>query len=171
MSSTPGKPPASVDARWFANRLARAAIPEEFLTQSVGGGRRHRRRDLGGPARRAVTVELDGEATDTQLIGRRSSPNRRRPAQTAKVLGDRPRRPQALHRRSRRPGRAPLGHQQPPRRPYVGYELHLAVQARDVRWTNYIDKTTLGPEVPGVITTCQPGSGRHPPGPAPSSTP
>jgi hypothetical protein len=36
----------------------------------------------------------------------------------------------------------------------VGYELHLAVQTRDVRWTNYIDKTTLGPEVPGVITTC-----------------
>lgn len=38
--------------------------------------------------------------------------------------------------------------------PYVGYELHLAVQTRDVRWTNNIDKTTLGPEVPGVITTC-----------------
>ena len=38
--------------------------------------------------------------------------------------------------------------------PYVGYELHLAVQTRDVRWTNHIDKTTLGPEVPGVITTC-----------------
>ena len=38
--------------------------------------------------------------------------------------------------------------------PYVGYELHLAVQTRDVRWTNYVDKTTLGPEVPGVITTC-----------------
>jgi hypothetical protein len=38
--------------------------------------------------------------------------------------------------------------------PYVGYELHLAVQTRDVHWTNYIDRTTLGPEVPGVITTC-----------------
>ena len=35
---------------------------------------------------------------------------------------------------------------------FVGYELHLAVQARDVRWTNHIDKTTLGPEVPGVVT-------------------
>ena len=38
--------------------------------------------------------------------------------------------------------------------PYVGYELHLAVQTRDVRWTNGIDRTTLGPEVPNVITTC-----------------
>ena len=33
----------------------------------------------------------------------------------------------------------------------VGYELHLAVQARDVKWTNYIDKTTLSDEVPGVV--------------------
>jgi hypothetical protein len=36
----------------------------------------------------------------------------------------------------------------------VGYELHLAVQARDVRWTNHIDRTTLDPEVAGVVTTC-----------------
>ena len=41
-----------------------------------------------------------------------------------------------------------------PAGPYVGYELHLAVQAREVRWTNHVDRTTLGPEVPGVITTC-----------------
>ena len=40
-----------------------------------------------------------------------------------------------------------------PRTPSVG-PLHLAVQTRDVRWTNHIDRTTLGPEVPGVITTC-----------------
>jgi hypothetical protein len=39
--------------------------------------------------------------------------------------------------------------------PFVGYELHLGVQTRDVKWTNYIDKTTLGPEVAGVITTCK----------------
>ena len=41
-----------------------------------------------------------------------------------------------------------------PAGPYVGYELHLAVQARTVRWTNHLDRTTLGPEVPGVITSC-----------------
>ena len=39
-----------------------------------------------------------------------------------------------------------------PAGPYVGYELHLAVQARDVRWTNYVDKVSLSDEVPGVIT-------------------
>lgn len=37
--------------------------------------------------------------------------------------------------------------------PYIGFELHLAVQARDVRWTNFIDRATLSDEVPGVITT------------------
>jgi hypothetical protein len=29
----------------------------------------------------------------------------------------------------------------------------LAVQARDIRWTNQIDRTTCGPEVAGVVTT------------------
>lgn len=32
--------------------------------------------------------------------------------------------------------------------------MHLAVQARDVRWTNHVDRTTLQQEVPGVITAC-----------------
>src|SRR2546422_9321217 len=40
-----------------------------------------------------------------------------------------------------------------PAGPYVGFELHLAVQTRDVRWTDGIERTTLGPEVAGVITT------------------
>jgi hypothetical protein len=40
-----------------------------------------------------------------------------------------------------------------PAGPYVGYELHMAVQARDVKWTNGVDKTSLSGEVPGVITS------------------
>jgi hypothetical protein len=28
------------------------------------------------------------------------------------------------------------------------------VPARDVRWTNFVDRTTPDPEVAGVITTC-----------------
>lgn len=36
--------------------------------------------------------------------------------------------------------------------PYIGFELHLAVQTRDVKWTDHIERTTLGPEVAGVIT-------------------
>jgi hypothetical protein len=35
---------------------------------------------------------------------------------------------------------------------FVGYECHLAVQTRDVEWTNNVDKVTLSAEVPGVIT-------------------
>ena len=31
--------------------------------------------------------------------------------------------------------------------------MHLAVQTRDVRWTNGIDRTSLGPEVAGVVTS------------------
>jgi hypothetical protein len=38
--------------------------------------------------------------------------------------------------------------------PYIGYELDLAVPTRDVCWTNFIYQTTLGPDLPGVITTC-----------------
>src|SRR5207253_9175201 len=40
-----------------------------------------------------------------------------------------------------------------PAGPYVGFELHLAVQTRDVRWTDGVERTSLGPEVAGVITT------------------
>src|ERR1700682_4790717 len=39
-----------------------------------------------------------------------------------------------------------------PAGPYIGYELHLAVQARDVRWTNYVDKVSMCDEVPCVVT-------------------
>ena len=40
-----------------------------------------------------------------------------------------------------------------PSGPYVGFELHLAVQTRDVRWTDGIERTALGAEVAGVVTT------------------
>jgi hypothetical protein len=36
--------------------------------------------------------------------------------------------------------------------PYLGYELHLGVQTRDLAWTNGVDKARLGPDVPNVIT-------------------
>jgi hypothetical protein len=39
-----------------------------------------------------------------------------------------------------------------PAGPYIGYELHLGVQARDVRWTNGVDRTVVSDEVPGVVT-------------------
>jgi hypothetical protein len=40
-----------------------------------------------------------------------------------------------------------------PAGPYVGFELHLAVQTRDVRWTDGVERTSLGPEVAGVVAT------------------
>jgi hypothetical protein len=98
-------------------------------------------------------VELDGEATETQLVEETSWKREKRPARRAKALGvgvdGRKRYTADLDARA--------GHRSAtnsrPSGPYVGYELHLAVQARDVRWTNHIDRTTLDPEVPGVITT------------------
>ncbi|MHB1986911.1 MAG: hypothetical protein ACYCSF_02835 [Acidimicrobiales bacterium] len=37
--------------------------------------------------------------------------------------------------------------------PFIGYELHTVVQARDIRWTNYTDRTILEAKAPNVITT------------------
>ena len=104
----------------------------------------------------SFTVELDGEAADTQLIDkdRRRPPPVKTKVKTAKVFGIGPdgRKRYTADPDARAGHRSSDGNRNAG--PYVGYELHLAVQTRDVRWTNYIDKTTLGPEVPGVITTC-----------------
>jgi hypothetical protein len=95
------------------------------------------------------SVELDGEAADTQLMDGRV---KRRPGRRAMVFGVGP---DGRKRYTKDPD-ARAGHRSAtnsrPAGPYVGYELHLAVQTRDVRWTNHVDRTTLGPEVPGVVT-------------------
>jgi Mg-chelatase subunit ChlD len=101
-----------------------------------------------------VSVDLDGEATVTQLVEGVSRPQVKRPTRHAKVLGIGPdgRKCYTVDADARAGHRSATNSRQAG--PYVGYELHLAVQARDVRWTNNIDRTTSGPEVPGVITTC-----------------
>lgn len=139
-----------LDAKWLANRLALAAVPEEFRTSSsvaVDGTDVETWGALHGDV---TSVDLDGEAFDTQAIG--SVPRNRGLRRKARVLG------------RGRDGRkiytadpdARAGHRSAtnsrPAGPYIGYELHLAVQARDVRWTNYLDKVTLSEEVPGVVT-------------------
>jgi hypothetical protein len=145
---------AGVDAQWFANQLARAAIPKEVLTSSSVAVDGTDVETWGALHGEALTVELDGEAADTQLSAvdprrRTSGPKRR-----AKVFGVGP---DGRKRYTADPD-ARAGHRSAtnsrPAGPYVGYELHLAVQARDVRWTNHVDRTTLEPEVPGVVTTC-----------------
>lgn len=142
---------AGVDATWFANRMARAAIPSELLTShsvAVDGTDVETWGALHGDS---YVVELDGEATETQLPDGAAI---RRPSRRARVLGIGPdgRKCYTADPDARAGHRSATNSR--PAGPYVGYELHLAVQARDVRWTNNIDRTTLGPEVPGVIMTC-----------------
>jgi hypothetical protein len=64
---------ARVDAKWLANRLAVAAVPEEFRTSrsvAVDGTDVESWGALHGDP---VTVELDGEAAETHPDGRRDS--------------------------------------------------------------------------------------------------
>src|SRR5207244_12381362 len=96
-------------------------------------------------------VELDGEAAETQLM--EQAPKKRRAVRKARVLGiGADGRKQYTVDRDARAGHRSAANSRPAG-PYVGFELHLAVQTRDVRWTDGIDRTSLGPEVAGVITT------------------
>jgi hypothetical protein len=139
-----------IDARWMANRLAAAAVPKEFRTSSsvaVDGTDVETWGALHGDP---VTVELDGEASETQIID--GAPKSKKPARKARVLGVGP---DGRKRYTVDPD-ARAGHRSAtnsrPAGPYVGYELHLAVQTRDVRWSNAVDRTILSDETPGVVT-------------------
>jgi len=59
---------AGVDASWFANQLARAAIPAKLLVSSSVAVDGTDVETWGALHGEAVTVDLDGEATVTQLI-------------------------------------------------------------------------------------------------------
>ena len=145
---------AGIDASWFANQLARAAIPSDLLVSASVAVDGTDVETWGALHGEAVTVDLDGEATETQLLDGVLRPQAKRPARRAKVLGigTDGRKRYTVDPDARAGHRSATNSRQAG--PYVGYELHLAVQARDVKWTNNIDRTTLGPEVPGVITTC-----------------
>jgi len=139
-----------LDHTWFDNTLARASIaPDMFMSSSL--------------AIDGTDVEtwgaLHGEVVDddvaNELSDERDAPSapekRSKARPRAKVLGVGPdgrniytsdRDARASHRsatNSRAAGK------------YVGRELHLGVQTRDVKWTNRIDKITLSDEVPEVI--------------------
>src|ERR1019366_1501959 len=76
-----------VDAKWLANRLATAAVPKEFRTSSsvaVDGTDVETWGALHGDA---VSVDLDGEATETQLIDDGAAPKVKKPVRRAQVLG------------------------------------------------------------------------------------
>jgi len=147
---------AGVDATWCANQLARAAIPKELLTSrsvAVDGTDVETWGRLRGST---VQVDLDGEAAESQLIEETSVVplTKKGKVKTAKVLAVGPdgRKQYTADPDARAGHRSAKGNRNAG--PFVGYELHLGVQVRDVRWTNHVDRTTLGPEVPAVITTC-----------------
>ncbi len=145
-----------VDAGWFANRLAAAAVPRELRASAsvaVDGTDLETWGALHGDS---VTVDLDGEAAQTQLVAEEAAAvpgKRRRPGRRAKVLGVGPdgRKVYTADADARAGHRSATNSR--PAGPYVGYELHLAVQTRDVRWTNHVDKAALGSEMAGVIST------------------
>ena len=143
--------PEDMDAQWFANRLARAAIPSRYLSSRSVAVDGTDVETWGAFQGSVSTLELDGEAAETQLVEQpQPAP---KVVRKAKVLG--------IGKDGRKiytpDPDARAGHRSANgdhnAGPYIGYELHLAVQARDVRWTNYTDKTVLEPEVPNVITT------------------
>jgi hypothetical protein len=141
-----------VDAKWLANRLAVAAVPKEFRISSsvaVDGTDVETWGALHGDP---VTVALDGEAAETQLMDDGTVPKPKKAVRKAQVLGvgEDGRNQYTVDHDARAGHRSATNSR--PAGPYVGYELHLAVQARDVKWTNGIDKTSLSDEVPGVVT-------------------
>lgn len=141
-----------IDAKWFANSLAQAAVPEEFRQSrsvAIDGTDVETWGALHGDA---VTVNLDGEAAETQLMDDGTIPKPKKLARKAKVLavGADGRNQYTADRDARAGHRSATNSRAAG--PYVGYELHLAVQARDVKWTNYADKTSFSDEVPGVMT-------------------
>jgi hypothetical protein len=141
-----------IDAKWFANSLAQAAVPEEFRQSrsvAIDGTDVETWGALHGDP---VTVDLDGEAAETQLMDNGVIPKPKKPARKAKVIavgGDG--RNQYTVDADARAGHR-LATNSRAAGPFVGYELHLAVHARDLKWTNYIEKVSFSGEVPGVVT-------------------
>jgi hypothetical protein len=135
-----------------------AAVPAKFRTSSsvaVDGTDLETWGALHGDS---STVELDGDSAATQLVEEPLA--KRKAVRKARVLGvgSDGRKQYTVDPDARAGHRSATNSRQAG--PYVGYELHLAVQTRDVRWTNGIDRTSLGPEVAGVVTTFA-GSGGY----------
>lgn len=149
-----------VDADWFANQIARAPIPAEWvLTGAVA---------VDGTAWEtwaAVhfdedSIELDGEAEETAADEGEGAgatdvpPSKRRKRRRGRLpsftIGPDGRKVYAAADPEARGGRrTPV---QGLSEKYVGYEFHAGTQVRSVVWTNYADEIRMGPQVPGFIT-------------------
>jgi hypothetical protein len=98
-----------VNAGWFANRIMAAAIPVKFRTSSsvaVDGTDVETRGALHGDC---TTVELDGEAAETQLM--EDAPKKRKAVRERAGAGHWIGRSQAIRRGPRCPSGPPLGYQ------------------------------------------------------------
>lgn len=83
----------------------------------------------------SVTIELDGEAAETQLVEEPAEKPVTKKVTKAKVFGTGGdgRKIYTADPDARAGHRSAAGNRKAG--PYVGYELHLVVQARDVKWT------------------------------------
>jgi hypothetical protein len=140
------------DDIWFANRIGASPITEDMRMSSsvaVDGT------DVETAARLhtgETEVSVDGGAAESQPVGadgKASKKAEERPRARILGLGPDNRNVYTLDPDARGGYRT-----QTNRRAggtFVGYEWHLAVQTRDVTWTNGADQITLGPDVPGLI--------------------
>jgi hypothetical protein len=145
--------PRRLDAAWFANAIARAAVPPELRVSTSIAVDGTDVETWGALRGELAIVDVDGDS-ETRPVEPDGSPLVRRIRKPkVKVLGVGPdgRKVYTADPDARAGHRSSTNSRAAG--PYVGYELHLAVQARDVRWTNGVDRTTLGPEVAGLVTT------------------
>jgi hypothetical protein len=136
---------------WFANAIARASVPKRYLKSKSVAVDGTDVETWGAFQGSVTTIDFDGEAADTQLIDGQPAPPRTTKRAKVLAIGDDGRKQYTPDRDARVGHRSSNG--QHNAGSYIGYELHLAVQVRDVRWTDYVERTTLGPEVPQLITT------------------
>ena len=143
-----------IDAGWVSNRIAQASIPNELrisASLAVDGTDVETWGALRGDAE---TVEVDAETDDgTEEEDAASGSERRRgPRRRARVLGIGPdgRKVYTADPDARAGHRSSTNSRSAG--PYIGFELHLAVQTRDVRWSDGIERVTLSQEVPPVVT-------------------
>ncbi len=115
-----------VDAAWFANRIMAAAIPIKFRTSSSVAVDGTDVETWGALHGECTIVELDGEAAETQLM--EEAPKKRKAVRKARVLGvgSDGRKQYTVDRDARAGHRSATNSR--PAGPYVGFELHLAVQ-------------------------------------------
>ncbi len=139
-----------IDTQWFVDRLLRASVPKRYITSHSVAVDGTDVETWGAFQGSVSALHLDGEALEAASDEPAPPPKKPRRAKVL-AIGPDGRRQYTPDPDARAGHRSANGSHNAG--PYLGYELHLGVQTRDVRWTNYVDKTTLGPEVPNVITT------------------